>query len=259
MKILITGGNGYIGKELADKLKAQYTVFKTTRIDLDLMDNYQVDNYFRSNTFDAVIHCAVSGGSRLKVDDSGVLDQNLIMYYNLLRNKSSFKKFIHLGSGAEFYNQNQPYGLSKHVINNSIIDKEGFFNLRIFGVFNENEVSTRFIKSNIMNYLTGKDIVVLDDKWMDFIYMDDFISIINNYIQSDDLPKTLDCVYANSYKLSEIAQKINALDIRKVNIQVLNNSTKRYTGNFTSIGIDYYGLDHGINNVYLRLKRNMNL
>ena len=149
MRILITGANGYIGTSLYNALKDKYDVTTVTRNGFDLTDITAMSKFFEDKFFDIVIHTAVKGGSRLAEDDCNVMDTNLIMYYNLLRNKSHFAKFIQFGSGAEFFKNETPYSLSKKVIANSILNLDNFYNIRIFGVFDENELETRFIKSSI--------------------------------------------------------------------------------------------------------------
>ena len=100
MKILITGGNGYIAKALAKGL-SQYNITSITRQDFDLTDRESTNKWFDGKHFDTVIHTAIKGGSRLKTDDGDVFYQNLQMFYNLYYNKAHFDKFIHFGSGAE--------------------------------------------------------------------------------------------------------------------------------------------------------------
>ena len=94
MKILITGGNGYIAKSLNKAFKDAYDVTLITRQDFDLLNSRAVNAWFEDKYFDVVIHTAVAGGNRLKPDTAEVLDINLIMYYNLIGNSDKFDKFI---------------------------------------------------------------------------------------------------------------------------------------------------------------------
>lgn len=255
MNILITGGNGYIAKNLYKGLNNKYNVTTITRNDFNLLDRYATDLFFSDKHFDVVIHTAISGGSRLKKDTEDVLDENLIMYYNLLANKSKFNKFISFGSGAEITSQQDPYGLSKHVINYSMQNKDNFHNIRIFAVFDENELNTRFIKSNILRYLNNQPIEIHQDKLMDFFYMEDLITLIEYCINSNNLPKEIDCSYKNTYSLKDISDIINTLSDYKVPIKIFNEvEGVKYTGNFTDLNIDYIGLEQGIKNVYNKLK-----
>ena len=130
-KILVTGANGYIARAIIHKFNDTHEVNTLTRRDVDLTDSRDVDDYFKYYQFDVVIHCAVQGGSRLQPETMDMLDANLKMYYNLLKHKDKFSKFIHIGSGAELNAKHTPYGLSKHVINASMSEKDNFYNLRI--------------------------------------------------------------------------------------------------------------------------------
>ncbi len=146
--ILITGKSGYIAKSLYRELSSKYDVTCIGRDTLDLTNSIDTRVYMRDKHFDVIIHTAVSGGSRLRKDNYLDMDINLSMYYNLLQNKLSYDKLIHFGSGAELYMSDEPYGLSKKVIARSIEEINNFYNLRVFAVFDENELDTRFIKSN---------------------------------------------------------------------------------------------------------------
>ena len=53
MKILITGANGFIGRNLAAALN-EYEVTKLTRQTVDLTDRDAVDNFFKGKSFDVV-------------------------------------------------------------------------------------------------------------------------------------------------------------------------------------------------------------
>ena len=113
MKVLITGGNGYIAKSLYNGLKDKYNITTITRQNFSLTDYNATCEWFHERNFDVVIHTAIVGGSRLKTEDQTVLNENLIMYNNLLANKHHFNKFISFGSGAEIFKLDTPYGISK--------------------------------------------------------------------------------------------------------------------------------------------------
>jgi nucleoside-diphosphate-sugar epimerase len=258
MRVLITGGNGYIAKSLATALELErdYSVSVITRKDFDLTNQKQTAEFFKHNYFDVVIHTAIVGGSRLKVDDATVVDQNLMMYYNLVANEKSFGKLISFGSGAELVAKETPYGLGKHIIRESIKLKPNYYNLRIFGVFDQNELDTRFIKSSITKYINRIPIVIHQDKVMDFIYMGDLVELVKLYVERDDLPKEVNCNYLETYKLSDIADIINNLSNYKVNITVEQSQLgSGYMGSWSSLVVERWtGLKKGIEKVYKALK-----
>jgi GDP-L-fucose synthase len=176
------------------------------------------------------------------------------MYYNLLNNKDHFNKLIHFGSGAELSAQNTPYGLSKHVIRQSILDKENFYNLRVFAVFDENELDTRFIKANIKRYINKEPIQIHQDKYMDFIYMPDLVKIVEYYINNQTPPKETNCIYNTVYSLTGIAQIINNLDEYKVEVKIENGIGGNYSGEGNILPVSFIELKQGIKNTYKALK-----
>jgi len=253
-KILITGGNGYIAKSLYNSLKNSYEITTLTKNNFDLNHFKVLDSYLKHKYFDVVIHCAVSGGSRLKQETWKDMDNNLQMYYNLLNCRDRFGKLIHFGSGAEITQPESPYGLSKRVIAKSILEQENFYNIRIFAVFDENELDTRFIKGNIIRYINKEQIIIHQDKFMDFFYMKDLVSLVNYYIQNKNLPKEIDCSYSEYHSLFNIANMINNLDTHKVHIIFNQNEMgKKYCGD-SNILLNYIGLEEGIKQVYNKLK-----
>ena len=247
MKILITGGNGYVAKSLTAALRNNHEVYTITRKQLNLIDSKAVNTWFEDKHFDVVIHCAVVGGSRLKLEDSSIIDQNLQMYYNLLTHKNKYNKFINFGSGAELFTEHTPYSLSKSIIRESIIEKENFYNIRIFGVFDENEWETRFIKTSIKKYINNEPMEIHQNKYMDFFYMEDLVN--------DNLPKEIDCTYCESKTLYHITDIINHLNNHQVEIKLNNSGIGiKYIGKFTDLGINYIGLEQGIIETYNKLK-----
>jgi GDP-L-fucose synthase len=254
MRILITGANGYIGKSLTNALKNKHEVTPLTRQSVDLTVYDDVKNFFEGRVFDVVIHCAIEGGYRLKEDSPDVIDNNLKMYYNLLDFQNHYGKLFHFGSGAE--KQDTFYGLSKKVINQSIQNKPKFHNVRIFAVFDENENSSRFVKTNICNYIDRRDMNVFTNKYMDFFYMEDFITLIKHCILQDNLPKVIECCYDYKTTLYDIAEIINGLDNHKVKINLTSNIfDEPFNGKFVDMGLEFIGLEQGIKNVYNKLKK----
>jgi nucleoside-diphosphate-sugar epimerase len=254
MKVLITGGNGYVAKSIYSTLKDKYDVTSISRNDFDLCDREKTNKFFENKFFDVVIHTAIKGGSRLNQDNSEVFYQNLQMFYNLYYNKLHFNKFIYFGSGAELGQPNDPYGLSKKIINELILSEPDFYNIRIFGVFDENELDTRFIKNNIKRYLNKEEIIIHQNKLMDFFYMKDLITLIKHYIKENHLPKVAECSYIKKYSLLDIAHLINNFSDYKVPIKQLDSiEGKAYIGK-TSLDLNYIGLEQGIKEVYNKLK-----
>ena len=87
MNVLITGGNGFIARNIYKTIKDEHKTILTNRKTLDVLDRNCVNKFFNDNRIDTVIHTAVSGGSRTKEDDISTLINNLVMFDNLFQNK----------------------------------------------------------------------------------------------------------------------------------------------------------------------------
>ena len=251
--VLITGGNGYIAKSLNRELCSWYDVTTISRTDFDLSDTDALNNWFSGKIFDVVIHAAATGGSRLKPDNHHVRDQNLKMYRNMLANRGRFGRLIHFGSGAELFHQTQ-YSLSKTEIAKSIQDTEQFYNIRIFGVFDENELETRFIRSSITRYLNHEPIQIHTNRIMDFFYMRDLVSLVEFYINDLNPSKEVNCSYEQKHTLKNIARLINFMGDHTVPIIVQNpTNLEFYCGESNLPEIDTYGLEAGVELTYEKL------
>lgn len=269
MNILITGSNGFIGRNLSKQLEQRYNYSVTTlnRNNCDLLDSKFVYDFFlkQNTTYDLVLHTAIEGGRRNKIDSESSVYRNILMLYNLLINEQYFKHMISFGSGAELDRRNNvnnssnithrypidPYGMSKHIINNIIINESKLSNFRIYNCFGIDEQPDRMIRSNITRYLNKQDMIIYQDRIMDFFYIDDLASTIHYFIQQNSIPKHFECCYKEKYSLYDITNIINELDTHKVKISI--ESTTRgndYYGLYKKLPIDYIGLKNAISIIY---------
>ena len=265
MKILITGSNGFIARNLIKGL-SEHQITAVSRQDLNLLDTKAVDKFFKDKAFDLVIHCATEGGSRLKEDDSKVLHNNLIMFFNLLKHRNKYRKFINFGSGAELDRREDinliysdfkkkfpidPYGMSKNIIARTIYPLNDFHNIRIFNVFGDDELETRFIKANILRYINKEPIIIHQNKLMDFFYVEDLIELIKYFIDNSIFPNEINCSYKTKYSLNEVANIINTLSDYEVPVIVENKEWSNcYMGNPIPIPVKLKGLEEGIKQMY---------
>ena len=248
MKILITGGNGFIAKEIYDNLNSIYMIYNPSRQDLDLLNKINIKKYFEKDIFyDVVIHTAIKGGSRLNNDESDVFYDNIKMFYNLIEYKNKFNKLINFSSGASLdrntdineykdifsANPDDYYGLSKNIIDRLIFDMDNYYNIRIFNLFSENEKESRFIKKCKESVKLNKDIIINNDRYFDFFNSNDLIKVIVYYIENKNLIKDIDLCYKKKYKLSDIAKIINKNN--KVKIIIESESNLNYIGNYLNL------------------------
>lgn len=281
MNILITGSNGFIGRNLSKQLKDKfgYDITELNRSNCDLLDQKSVDNFFisRNQKYDLVLHTAVEGGRRNKPDNPELVFNNLLMLYNLLTYQNYFQCIVSFGSGAELdrrYDVNEksinrypidPYGLSKSIISKLCDSESKLCNFRVFNCFGIDEQPDRMIRSNIEKYLRKENIIIHQNRKMDFFYIDDLALLIHSFIDHNNIPKSFDCCYSDKYDLMQIADMINSLDSHKVDVQIaeqkqinpINALAKDYIGPSLKINIDFIGLKKAMKIMYETYKKEL--
>jgi len=228
-RILITGAgpNGVTGRRIKEFLQNEYEILSPSSKDLDLTDSMAVDSYFESHDIDYVVHSALIAPSRGhdSTDKSKEVEDNLRMYFNLVKHTGDFKKMFYFGSGAEF-DKSQPikkfketayltripkdkYGFIKYILNNHAINSDNIYNLRLFGTINPYEPYTRNVISNLCaKAICGMPLRLRQNCIFSFIDIDDVASFINYGITHKLMSHDFNMV-SGTYSLSDIADAIN--------------------------------------------------
>lgn len=269
-KVLITGGNGFIARNIIPSL-SDYDLTILNREKLDLLDSSKVKEFFSDKHFDRVIHTATYGGYRTQIDDPEWVFKNVAMFYNLMNCQSHFDQIINFSSAAQFDRKLpidnlrplhhsfpvDPYGLSKNIIAKSGAYSHKFRNLVIYNIFNYDEPDSRMIKNNIKRYIHKLPLTIFNDRKVDFFYMDDFARLIKLYIDQDISFTEIDVCYSKKYRLSEIANLINSLGDYSVDLKIDSYyDDLPYCGSGEKIdllGFDLIGLSDGITLTYNKL------
>jgi UDP-glucose 4-epimerase len=273
MNILVTGSNGYIGKSIIRSCIKNAVFFHGNRQTINLFDKDSIKTFIKENKIDTIVHCAIEGGSRLNTDDANTFFNNILIFENLYHCKYLLHKVINLASGAEFDRQTDInladeeiifdripkdyYGLSKNIIAKKALTANNFFNLRVFGCFDENELDSRFIKTCILKSKNNETITIHEDKIMDFFYIQDLISIIKYFLLVNPTYQDINLSYKNKYKLSQIAKKITNKTNSKSDIIIQKEQGLNYNGNFDkllSLPIKLIGLEYGIDKTIIHNK-----
>lgn len=252
IKILITGGNGNISKIIKRNLSNKYDLYTPSHSELDILNFEDIKKYIEKTIPDIIIHTAILGGRRTKEETSDVFYKNIMMFENII--KCDFKGMIINFDSAAIYDRKTDifnrkeneintipldyYGFSKYQIYKRSLQYNNIYNFRIFNIFHTREENDRFVKGCFLAKKNNTEFIINDDKYFDFVYEDDFVRIVDYYLENynkTELIKTINICYEKKYKLSEIVKIIeNVGKYKKINLKIINSDSKNnYCGDNT--------------------------
>lgn len=225
MKVLITGGTGFIGKNLVEHLSKNHTLLVPNHRELDLFDEKSVRQYLSRNVADVIIHTAGKPGHRNAQDPTGVFYADCFMFYNLIRNRDSFGKLLITGSGAiydmryylpkmkeEYSGTHMPvdeHGFFRYVTSHCMGTDNRVIDLRIFGVFGKYEdYAIRFISNAICKTLFNLPITIKQNRRFDYLYVEDLLPVMEYFIHNDSRYNAYNVTPDNSVELNTIAEMV---------------------------------------------------
>jgi GDP-L-fucose synthase len=246
--ILVTGGSGFIGRNLAEQLADDYAVLAPSRAEFDLLNDDQVRDYMRANRVDVVVHSATKPGHRNAPDPTGLVAANLRMFFNLMRNRDCFGRMICMGSGAVYdmahYEPKMPeayfgahmpadeHGFSKYVQAHAIAQEQGIVELRVFGVFGKYEdYAIRFISNAICKALLDLPITLRQDRLFDYVSIDDLVRVTRAFIDREPALKAYNVTPDRAVGLLEIAELVR--DVSGTDVPIVVGAPGR--------GVEYSG------------------
>jgi len=198
MKVCVLGANGFIGKNL---IKGMSWVGVTRQV-LDLIDQDAVERYFKTHKYDVVIHCAAS----IDQSNESTTYKNVMMFENVTR---VFKgRLIYFSSGAALRGDppQDPYGLSKWIIDKRIQTIDNAYSLRIWGCYGPGELPSRF--SAVCK--EKGHVLIEKDRYFDFVDIEYVRKIVFDYVHGYLTDKEYNIAHPEKFLLSQWAEKFGA-------------------------------------------------
>jgi len=247
-KIFITGGSGFVGRNIIEAFSAKYEILAPTHAELELLDENAVREYLKKHKVDIIIHSAVRPGHRNAKDASNQLINNTRMFFNLARNAHLFKKMIFLSSGCvydqrfyepkmkeEYFDQHVPFdetGLSKYIAAKYIEKTDNIVELRIFGIFGKYEDYTiRFISNMICKALFDLPLTIKQNRKFDYIWIKDLLPVLDYFINQNGKNKVYNVTPDQSIDLLTLAKLVLKISGKKLPIRIAKEG----------LGLEYSG------------------
>lgn len=256
LKIFLTGGGGFIGRNIVEGLGRDYAIDAPRSRELDLRDETRVKEWFAERRYDLVIHCATKPGHRNAPDPTGLYAANTAMFRNLQRERGKYGRLIYVGSGSEYDSRHylpkmrEEYfgvhvpedegGRSKYEIAKSVEENQGMLNLRLFGVYGKYEdYAIRFISNAICRTIFDLPVRVNQNKLFDYLYIDDFLEILRHFIENEWAHKTFNVTPDEAVEIKTLAEQV--VSVSGKNLPVILKTQK--------FGLEYSGDNSRIKSV----------
>lgn len=276
MKILITGGTGFIARNLHEQLGREHAVSCCGRAELDLLVSPRVSDYVKAGRFDVVIHAANydAAPKHSTKDPAKVLENNLKMFFNLARCHDHFGRMIYFGSGAEFSRESwiprmgedyfdrhvppDPYGFSKYVMTRYVMQTRGnLYNLRLFGVFGKyDDWRTRFPANACCRAVMDLPIVMNQNRVFDHICMDDLAGIVRWFLDGRPRQNVYNVCSGSTHDFRTLAGEILEASGKKLEILArVEGFGREYSGDNSRLlqelkNFRFTPIDESIRNLY---------
>lgn len=199
MKVLLTGGTGFVGRNLRERLGGRFEILAPGRSELDLLDAAAVRGFLSRCPVDAVVHAATIPGHRNAPPARDLGLGNVRMLVHLIRAAAPSTRFVVLGSGAEYDvsrdvvraredDASHPVprdetGFSKLVQSVLAEGRPGFVHLRPFGVFGPHEDwEIRFVSNALCKALHGLPITLRQNRRLDYVWVGDLCEVVARFL-----------------------------------------------------------------------------
>ena len=237
MNILLTGGSGFVGRNLQEQLADDYHIFAPRHTELDLLDYGVLFQYVKEHRIDAIIHGAIHVPMFNGYEKEFFNDMQ--MFLNLEKISSMVNKLIYFGSGAEFDKRyhirnvseddigktipDTEYGLAKYTMTKIARKSDNIYNLRLFGIFGKYELWQLKLLSNLCcKAVFDLPLTIRKDCTFNFIYIDDMPDVLRWMLEGNPEYHDYNFCHDQSYKLSELAEMVREISGKNLEIQMLS-------------------------------------
>lgn len=270
-KILLTGGTGFVGKNILPILQKRYEIVAPSRQQLNLKNDYDVSEYVEKGKFDVIIHSANPNPVKSAQYDGmeRMLEDSMRIFMNFYHVRHLYDKFIYLGSGAEFDKSKEivdiketyigrsvpldVYGFSKFIMNELARNSDNIYNARIFACFGPYDHESKFITHVIRCCLKNQNITIRQNCYFDYLHVYDLAKVLIYLIENDMAYHDYNIASGNKISLLDIAKEVQRqMQVDNKIIVEQKGWNKEYTANIerlndeSGIRKEFISLEEGI-------------
>lgn len=280
MNILLTGGSGFIGKNILESFLAQkYNIIAPRHSELDLLNDSAVKGFFEKNKIDIVIHSAIKPGHRNAKDTANLFYADCRMFFNITRHSHLYKKLINLSSGSaydmsqslskvneDFFGKSvggDENSLYRYVSGKFMENIDNAVELRIFSIFGKYEdYAIRFISNAICKAVVDLPITIKQNRKFDFLYIDDLMPILDHFITNNSKFNSYNVTPDESIELHTVAELVRKISMKDLPILVAQSGINlEYSGSNARLraempNLKLTSINESINELYQWYEKN---
>lgn len=246
--VLLTGGSGFIGRNIIPIIEKECILYAPRRNELNLYDEEKVRKYIIENKIDVVIHSANPNPVKNVLDKQETMFEDSIrIFMNLFMAQDCYEMMYTLGSGAEYDKSidicqiseteefrsipKDSYGLAKYTINQIIKNNEKQCNIRIFACYGPTDHESKFITHCINCCKNNEDITIRQNCYFDYMQVRDLGKILIYFINNRPKERSYNVCSGTRMTLLDLADEVRKQMNTDNKIVILNEGfNKEYTG-----------------------------
>ncbi len=242
--VLLTGGTGFIGRNILPTLVGCGTILTPGRAELDLRQEGSVSAYALAHGVTHIVHCANPNPAKNAQDKTPrMFEDSLGCFLNVYEARKHVQQILYLGSGAEYDKRmdvagvtedeamrsvpQDAYGKAKFAMNALARQSDNVYNLRIFGCYGPGDHYTKFITHCVRSVLVGRTITIRQDCFFDYLHVYDLAKVVAFYIAKDPVRHDLNVASGKRVSLGQIAHTVLDVMGSDVGVQVLAEGLNR--------------------------------
>lgn len=265
MKVLLTGGHGFIGTHLFNKLVAlEHEVYRVPKE--VVREPIALSSLFRKFKPELVFHLSAYGNMASQIDSTEMFVANYWDLYNLINYLKDipYKAFINVSSSSVMLNHQTMYSATKmggEYLCKAFHDEynKPIATIRPYSVYGPGEADFRFIPTVFRSCLSGEPFTLVPNAVHDWVYVSDVVDQMLECAEhiKDCQGTSLNVGTGYATRNSEVVKMIEKITGKKANYKISDKPLRSYDNeNWVNkmINPTFIKLEEGLTKYYESIK-----